>query len=296
MITMSQAIDAYLNTLDQTMNNEPDPITEKCPHCGAVILTSRGLWLQTMRAEQHPELEAIPDKCTCKGAQEARERAVATLAEQRAAGEAKRRTKARQRLFEASGMPAAWERRSLRDWNATTFDEQKALDIAKEALSAAIETREIPSLYIVGTVGTGKTMLASCLARDLHRAEKPAMWSSVGAMLSDIKAAFGSREITEQEVLGKYQTTPLLVLDDMGKEKATIWSTEQLFRVIDARYNNELPTIVTSNYNSRGLLERLTPQDGSVDDKETAVAIVDRLLGTCTPIKLTGASKRRRAF
>lgn len=282
--------------LDETMNNEQTETTTKCPFCGTVILTSLGMWRQTMQGEKHPELASIPEQCPCKDAQEARERAAAEQAEQTAATEAKRHTKARQSVFEASGMPAAWECRSLQEWKATTFDEQKALTAATDALSAAIDGRPVPSLYIVGSVGTGKTYLASCLARDMHRAEKPVLWSSVGSMLSDIKTAYGSRDICEREILVKYQTHPLLVLDDMGKEKSTVWSTEQIFRVIDARYNAELPTIVTSNYSSRQLIERLTPQDGDVTDKETAVAIVDRLLGICTPIKLTGTSKRHRAF
>lgn len=292
-------IQDYIDQLTQhpdEMTNEQTETTTTCPHCGTVILTDRGLWLQTMHGEKHHELAHLPEQCSCKDAQEARERAAAERAEQTAAGEAKRRTKARQRVFEASGMPAVWERRTLRDWNATTFDEQKALNVAKDVLAAAIENRDIPSLYILGNVGTGKTYLASCLARDIHRAEKPVLWASVGSMLSDIKSAFGQRDICERDILARYQTAPLLVLDDVGKEKATIWSTEQLFRVIDARYNAELPTIVTSNYSSRQLIERLTPQDGDVTDKETAVAIVDRLLGTCTPIKLTGTSKRHRAF
>ena len=292
-------IQDYIDQLTQhpdEMTNEQTETTTKCPFCGTVILTDHGLWLQTMHSEKHPELAHLPEQCTCKDAQEARERAAIDLVEQRATLEAKRRTKARQRVFESSGMPAAWERRSLREWKATTFDEQKALNAANDALAAAIDGRPVPSLFILGNVGTGKTFLASCLARDMHRAEKPVLWSSVGSMLSDIKSAFGHRDISEREILAKYQNHPLLVLDDMGKEKATIWSTEQLFRVIDARYNAELPTIVTSNYGSRQLVERLTPQDGDVTDKETAVAIVDRLLGICTPIKLTGTSKRTRAF
>ena len=292
-------LSTYLRQISQypdEMNNEQTEATTKCPFCGTVILTSLGMWQQTMHGEKHPELAHLPEQCSCKDAQEARERAAADLVEQRAALEAKRRTKARQRVFESSGMPASWERRSLREWKATTFDEQKALNAANDALAAAIDGRPVPSLFILGNVGTGKTFLASCLARDMHRAEKPVLWSSVGSMLSDIKSAFGHRDISEREILAKYQNHPLLVLDDMGKEKATIWSTEQLFRVIDARYNAELPTIVTSNYGSRQLVERLTPQDGDVTDKETAVAIVDRLLGTCVPVKLTGTSKRTRAF
>lgn len=55
----------------------------------------------------------------------------------------------------------------------------------------------------------------------------------------------------------------LLVLDDLGTENATDWAYEQLYRVINARRDNQLPTIVTSNLGldalDKRLLARLKP-------------------------------------
>lgn len=49
----------------------------------------------------------------------------------------------------------------------------------------------------------------------------------------------------------------LLVFDDLGTENRTSWADEQLYRVLDGRYEAQLPTIVTSNRERDALDERI---------------------------------------
>ncbi len=49
----------------------------------------------------------------------------------------------------------------------------------------------------------------------------------------------------------------LVVLDDLGTEKMTEWASEQLYRVLDGRYDRGLPTIITSNVQSDSLDPRI---------------------------------------
>lgn len=49
----------------------------------------------------------------------------------------------------------------------------------------------------------------------------------------------------------------LLVLDDLGVENPTDWASEQLYLILDARYDAQLPTILTSNRPANHLDERL---------------------------------------
>lgn len=49
----------------------------------------------------------------------------------------------------------------------------------------------------------------------------------------------------------------LLVFDDLGVEKASDWVGEQLYRVLDARYESRLPTIITTNHGSKDIDPRI---------------------------------------
>ena len=65
---------------------------------------------------------------------------------------------------------------------------------------------------------------------------------------------------------------PLLVIDDFGKERMTSRMATDLFAIIDQRTMNQKATVITTNFNGQGLIERFMPSD-----KETAIALVRRL-------------------
>lgn len=50
-----------------------------------------------------------------------------------------------------------------------------------------------------------------------------------------------------------YSSVDLLVIDDLGKEKPTEWVLEKLFLIVNNRYNNYLPIVITTNYNRNQL-------------------------------------------
>lgn len=126
--------------------------------------------------------------------------------------------------------------------------------------------------YLFGNPGTGKT----------HRACQHALWqlehghrvlfTTTLDMVSRIKSTYGTSESTEDEV-SRYLKPDLVVLDDLGKEKPSEWLVEQIYRIIDGRYNRCKQTLVTSNYTRPQLVERY-----SAGGIETAEAIVSRLV------------------
>jgi DNA replication protein DnaC len=58
-------------------------------------------------------------------------------------------------------------------------------------------------------------------------------------------------------LINKAETAPILILDDLGAEKISDWVREQLYIIINRRYENMLPTIVTTNCTTAELVERL---------------------------------------
>ena len=79
------------------------------------------------------------------------------------------------------------------------------------------------------------------------------------------------------EIIKLYEIVELLIIDDLGKEKPSEWGLEKLFTIINSRYENNLPAIITTNYNQNTLIERIS-LNGEV---ETVKSIISRLYEMC---------------
>ncbi|MGH4028741.1 ATP-binding protein [Actinomycetota bacterium Odt1-20B] len=102
------------------------------------------------------------------------------------------------------------------------------------------------SLLIVGTTGTGKTHQAYGAVRSLIIAGVRLRWTATTA--ADLYATLrprpghdGERELTT------LARCPLLIIDDLGAAKSSEWTEEITERLINRRYNEMLPTLITTN-------------------------------------------------
>ena len=95
--------------------------------------------------------------------------------------------------------------------------------------------------------------------------------------------------LSPEAAVARYAKCDVLVLDDLGKEDATEWSVGTVFSVLDARYEDMRPTIVTSNYAPGALADRLARRG----ERVTAEAIASRISQTCRTVYLGGRDRRR---
>ena len=131
-----------------------------------------------------------------------------------------------------------------------------------------------------GSVGTGKSYLAGCIANALMEKEISVRMTNFALILNDLAASFKDRN----EYISRLCSFPLLILDDFGMERGTEYGLEQVYNVIDSRYRSGKPLIVTTNLT---LEELQNPED-------TAHArIYDRLTEMCTPVRITGENFRK---
>lgn len=268
------------------------PLTTKCPHCGGELLTLTGVLVALdMKDPRSDALQALDVACDClksKLAQEQEKRELDALRHQE---QAKLQEKALKERLTRSGLPEAWHDRGISKWH---YNSEPRLYAREQAIAFGAELvlpcKKPRSLFIAGDIGTGKTYLASCLSADLIRRKVQVRWCNVGDVLRTIRSSFDRKNMTEEDTIKLFTSPRVLVLDDLGKERPTEWALEQLFSIINTRYDAAKPLIVTTNYGGADLVKRLIPK-GETDDT-TARAIVDRLREMCIVVKLEGESQR----
>lgn len=155
------------------------------------------------------------------------------------------------------------------------------------AATFAAKVAQGRGMYIVGSVGTGKTHLAAAICRELQGLGKTFQMASSVAILERYRACFDGTG-NEADVTSKLCGVGVLVIDDLGKESPTDWAGEKLFRIIDERYNRSRPVIITTQFERPALIKRLS-RGG---DAENAVALVSRLCEMCGTVRMNGADRR----
>ena len=96
------------------------------------------------------------------------------------------------------------------------------------------------------TPGSGKTFLASCLARSVMiKYDLQMRFVTAADYLTAVGASYKYDAFDNSEV---YRNCSLLVLDDIGSQKQGDWQNQELFRLINTRLSSGLITIFTSNY------------------------------------------------
>lgn len=192
-------------------------------------------------------------------------------------------------LFQCARVPKAYASDRWSDY-IPTAENQKAVAAAKWAATAG-KGHDI-SLFIYGPRGTGKTKLAAIIANEKAHSGQEVLFSSVPDLLEDIRQSYKTN--TRAETMQAARDTPCLILDDLGAEHITEWVGVQLFTLVNYRYNESLQTIITTNYDTAELAERLTvyTKGGEADDTQ-AQRILSRIYGMCKRIYLGGKDWRQ---
>lgn len=154
--------------------------------------------------------------------------------------------------IEASGLPPKTEEMRLE-----TLKPRRELKGLSAAVRAArlLLGQKLCFLTLVGERGVGKTHIGVGIARGWLDQDRQCRYAQVSRLLERLKhtydftpeQAFELHEPTFDRLFSDYCDTPLLILDDLGVEKATPWADEKLDTLVDHRYIRRLPTVVTTN-------------------------------------------------
>lgn len=112
-------------------------------------------------------------------------------------------------------------------------------------------------LLFQGGYGCGKTHLAAAIANYAVSLGVPTLFITVPDMLDSLRFAYNSSETTFEQRFDEIRQAEFLVLDDFGTQNATDWAEEKLFQIVNYRYINRLPMVITTNLLDQDIGERI---------------------------------------
>ncbi len=102
-------------------------------------------------------------------------------------------------------------------------------------------------LLLQGGYGCGKTHLAAAIANFAVEMGVPTLFLTVPDLLDMLRFSYDSQDTTFENRFNEIRNASLLILDDFGTQNATGWAQEKLFQIINYRYLNKLPLVITTN-------------------------------------------------
>ncbi|MDY0250730.1 MAG: ATP-binding protein [Pseudomonas sp.] len=147
-------------------------------------------------------------------------------------------------------VPKRFQGKKFNTYKVENTGQQKALDACRSYAEEFKENLAMGRcLILCGQPGTGKTHLATAIADYLITETKyTAVYRSLFSILQSVKNTYGKdSEHTERQVFRDLERPDLLIIDEIGATKSTEFELATLFALINARYENQLPTLIISN-------------------------------------------------
>lgn len=154
---------------------------------------------------------------------------------------------------------------------------RKYCEISAEALQNGY------GMYIYGPSGTGKTHLTACICNELLNNFQQCLFTNFFEISKMIRSTFGRYNTDAETVINRICEIDFLFIDDLGTEVLQRngednWLQEQVFDIINKRYNNKKPTIFSSNYSLGELITERGMMQKTVDrimEMSTVIIKVD---------------------
>lgn len=137
-------------------------------------------------------------------------------------------------------------------------------------------------IWFYGPPGTGKTTLAMLISAAALRQNYSVAIYSLPRLLGMLRQSFSDDAgATLSELLDRLGAVDLLHIDDVGTEQSSEWVLEQLYTIINTRYEDQRSVMITTNLDVQPLRNQIGNRT------------VSRLIEMCgDPLPLLGADRR----
>ena len=175
-----------------------------------------------------------------------------------------------------------------RRYRDVAFDRQPVTEIDPQIVAATRRfadtiDRKLDAgrgLWFMGPVGTGKTTLAMLVSKAVLKAGRSVAIYSLPRLLNEIRDTHRA-ERSHVDLLDRLTAVDLLHIDDVGAERTTDWVLEELYSIVNARYEDQRSMVITTNILDReALCEQITERT------------VSRLTEMCDELPLVGHDRR----
>jgi DNA replication protein DnaC len=194
----------------------------------------------------------VGDCPVCESEKQAKEQSDRKMAVQRQASDAIR-----------SVIPPRFQSATFETYLHDSQEKRRALSICRKYADRWDDRKAKGGcLVLCGKPGTGKTHLAAGIMREvignevmagnnnfgLHGRNYPVIYTTVTEMMREVKSTYAKNsDKSEIDVIRKYSSVSLLVIDEIGASRGTETELITLQEIIDSRYQHILPTILISN-------------------------------------------------
>jgi DNA replication protein DnaC len=135
-------------------------------------------------------------------------------------------------------------------------------------------------LWFMGPPGTGKTTLAMLISKAASAAGRTVAIYSLPRLLNEIRDTHRA-ERSHIDLLDRLTEVDLLHIDDVGAERSTDWVLEELYSIVNARYEDRRSMVITTNILDRDAL-----------CEQISARTVSRLTEMCDELPLLGHDHR----
>ena len=148
-------------------------------------------------------------------------------------------------------MDLSWERNPLAQIAQDPGNRDSVRQVRSYCANIGRKLQAGEGLWIMGHTGTGKTTLGYMIAATATHAQHSVLSFNAVALLNRLRATFASdsRESTE-EVIRALAEVELLHIEDLRVVRPTEWVLEQLYLIVNARYEERRAIVFTSDIDS----------------------------------------------
>jgi DNA replication protein DnaC len=151
--------------------------------------------------------------------------------------------------FEADNEIENASREQMASWNRSLAQAKLIVQRFTEEFSPVREMQNDQGLLLMGPCGAGKTHLAVAALKEIVQRGHSGLFYDYRELLKEIQDSYNAEsQSTEMGVLEPVLKAEILVLDDVGSSKPSLWALETVGHVLNTRYNEKRVTILTTNF------------------------------------------------
>jgi DNA replication protein DnaC len=180
------------------------------------------------------------------------------------------------------GVPIAMLGKTIDEYEPANESMVMALKICQVFVKRFGSEQRKTSIALIGPTGVGKTHLAAAALQELlqtQRIREP-LFAYVPKFIEDVRSSFDAPREEREAFMARAIGSDLLVLDDLGAERVTDWVRERIGVIINERWANARPVIITTNADLDHFAETLGDR------------AISRLKAMCVGVSLAGEDRR----